>query len=311
LSGLSLAVSWGWEWWCAEMARVEAMRRVSRLLAGVVLVTLPYGSAHAFAEGDTAGDTAYERGDYTTAFREFHLLAQEGNHMAQYNLGVMYIQGQGVPHDFAKAMKWFRKSADQGSMLAQNNLGFMYYSGHGVPISYVEAMKWYRKAAEQGFVLAQIRLGFMYGDGKGVPVNHAEAVKWWRLAAERGNSAQAQDLLGISYTFGRGVSVNHAEAVKWLRRSAEQNFPGAQIFLGVAYRAGRGTPKDYVQAYKWWWLAAKRYPEGKERDNAIKLLAEIEQQMTPEQIATARTLAREWKPKESDGAFEYLQSRPK
>lgn len=275
--------------------RRKTMRRVSRLLEGVVLATLLYGSAQASPDGETA----YERGDYTTAFREFLPLAQEGNHVAQHNLGVMYVQGQGVPRDFAEARKWFRKSADQGFADAQNNLGFMYYSGHGVPINYAEAMKWYRKAAEQGFVLAQIRLGSMYGDGTGVPMNHAEAVKWWRLAAERGNSAHAQDLLGIAYTFGMGVPVDHAEAVKWLRRSAEQGFVDAQIFLGVGYASGRGTPKDYVQAYKWWWLAAKRYPEGKKRDDVIKLLAEIGQQMTPGQIATARMLAREWKPKES------------
>ena len=53
--------------------------------------------------------------------------------IAQYNLGVMYIYGAGVPLDDAKAVEWFRDAAKQGFAEAQNHLGLMYGEGRGVP----------------------------------------------------------------------------------------------------------------------------------------------------------------------------------
>ncbi|MDP4855337.1 MAG: SEL1-like repeat protein, partial [Schleiferiaceae bacterium] len=49
--------------------------------------------------------------------------------------------------------------ADQGYAQAQYNLGIMYANGQGVPKSDKEAVKWYRKAAEQGdAMVAQVRV---------------------------------------------------------------------------------------------------------------------------------------------------------
>ena len=76
--------------------------------------------------------------------------AEQGHPRAQYNLGVLYANGQGVPQDFTEAAKWFRKAAEQGYAPAQNNLGSLYDKGKGVPLDFAEAAKWYRKAAEQG-----------------------------------------------------------------------------------------------------------------------------------------------------------------
>ena len=78
---------------------------------------------------------------------------------AQYNLGIMYYNGQGVPQDYAEAVKWYRLAADQGDAYAQYNLGVMYDNGEGVPQDYKEAVKWYRLAAEQGHAKAQYNLG--------------------------------------------------------------------------------------------------------------------------------------------------------
>ncbi len=56
--------------------------------------------------------------------------------------------------DYTKAVEYYQKSAEQGDAMAQNNLGVCYDKGDGVPQSYIEAVKWYRKAAEQGNVYA-------------------------------------------------------------------------------------------------------------------------------------------------------------
>ncbi len=62
-------------------------------------------------------EAAYQRGDYATAILEFRPLAEQGNAIAQYNLGLMYGKGQGVPQDYAEAVQWYRKAAEQGVAL--------------------------------------------------------------------------------------------------------------------------------------------------------------------------------------------------
>ncbi len=57
---------------------------------------------------------AYQRGDYATALREWRALAEQGDAKAQFNLGIMYSNGQGVPQDYAEALQWYRKAAIQG-----------------------------------------------------------------------------------------------------------------------------------------------------------------------------------------------------
>ena len=113
-------------------------------LLGLVLLT----AAHA---GDLeAGLKALQRGDYTRALRELLPLAEQGNIVAQYNLGVMYFDGKGVPKDDTKAVKWYRLAAKQGDAEAQNNLGVMYANGEGVPKDDAQAYAWLNAAAEQG-----------------------------------------------------------------------------------------------------------------------------------------------------------------
>ena len=66
--------------------------------------------------------------------------AEGGNPEVQFNLGVAYDKGQGVPQDYAESMKWYRKAAEQGLAEAQYNLGVTYYNGQGASKDYVESM---------------------------------------------------------------------------------------------------------------------------------------------------------------------------
>ena len=88
----------------------------------------------------------YDAGDYEKAAKSYSALAKEGNAEAQYNLGMMYRAGRGVPHDYKEARKWYRLSAEQGNPLAQFNLGWMYASGKGVPQDYVQSHMWFNIA---------------------------------------------------------------------------------------------------------------------------------------------------------------------
>ena len=84
---------------------------------------------------------------------EFELtmrLAEGGDTTAQWNLGVMYDTGEGVPQDYKEAVKWYTKAAEQGDVDAQYNLGLMYYNGEGVPKDLVQAYAWYDVAKANG-----------------------------------------------------------------------------------------------------------------------------------------------------------------
>ena len=73
-----------------------------------------------------AGPRAAQEGDFETALKEWTPLAKSGNASAQYSLGLVYDNGDGIPQDHAEAVKWYRLAADQGHAIAQTNLGLMY-----------------------------------------------------------------------------------------------------------------------------------------------------------------------------------------
>ena len=60
------------------------------------------------------GLNAFEKGDYKTAFTIFEDLAKKGDAKAQYNLGIMYDNGEGVRQDKKRAKEWFGKACDNG-----------------------------------------------------------------------------------------------------------------------------------------------------------------------------------------------------
>ncbi len=99
--------------------------------------------------------SAYERGDYVTAYKEMKPLAEQGNPAAQLNLGTMYSLGKGVPQDYAEAVTWYRKAAEQGNADAQYNLGLICIKGQGVLQDYVLGYMWFSLAASHGDVDAQ------------------------------------------------------------------------------------------------------------------------------------------------------------
>ena len=123
--------------------------------------------------------------------RWFRLTAEQGDATVQYNLGLMYATGEGVPEDDAEAVRWFRLAADQGDAGAQFNLGLMYANGAGVLKDDAEAVRWYRLAADQGLAGAQLNLGNRYATGEGVLKDDAEAVRWYPAGCRTGPSQRA------------------------------------------------------------------------------------------------------------------------
>jgi hypothetical protein len=133
-----------------------------------------------------AGTDAYQRGDYATAMRELRPLAEQGLASAQFNLGLLYANSQGVPKDDAQARQWYEKAAAQGHADAQVNLGILFVYGRGVPQDYKMAVYWLRLSANQGNDLAQRKLGLMHERGDGVPQDYVQAYMWYYLGGANG-----------------------------------------------------------------------------------------------------------------------------
>ena len=163
------------------------------------------------------------------------------------------------------------------------------------------ALRWRRKALamNERLLMVVVLAVLLQGNAKAGPLeacagafdrqDYAAALQLCRPLAEQGD-ARAQFSIGGMYYNGQGVRQDYVEAAEWTRKSAKQGYAPAQAHLGVMYWNGQGVPQDAVRAYMWLHLAAAQEPDavGK-RDAAAS-------QMSPDEIAEAQRLAREWKP---------------
>lgn len=173
---------------------------------------------------------------------------------AQNTLGLMYLNGKGMPQDNAMATHWFEKAAKQGYIPALNNLGDSYYYGHGILQDYKIAVVLFKRAAKQGYAPAQTNLGDMYYLGRGVEQNYMKALELYEKAALQGY-VEAYNGLGDVYYLGKGVR-DYAKAFHWHRKAAKLNYIPSQKRLGNMYNNGHGITKDSVQAFQWYERAA-------------------------------------------------------
>ena len=145
-------------------------------------LTLIFGISHiSFADFED-GLAAYNSGDYTKAFQEWQILAEDGHVRAQYNVALMYAYGVGTLKDYQASVAWYKKAAEQDYVHAQYNLANMYLRGD--VRNDEEAVYWFRRDAEQGDAPAQYNLGIMYANGKGVTKDMAQCKIWIKKAAE-------------------------------------------------------------------------------------------------------------------------------
>jgi uncharacterized protein len=124
----------------------------------------------------------------------FLALAAARSAEAQWRLGQLFEQGNGVPPSLAIAAAMFRRSADQDFAQAQNSLGDLYIAGRGVTQDFHEAARLYRKAAAQNCVEAQLNLAALYLHGIGVERDLA-AARQWALKARLSRAQAAEDML--------------------------------------------------------------------------------------------------------------------
>jgi TPR repeat protein/uncharacterized caspase-like protein len=189
------------------------------------------GSEFGIAEAQLLLGLSFARGmgvkrDRDAAYDLLYKAAQQGNAMAQYNLGWLCYDG---PKGVAKAAEWCKKAAAQGLLDALRTMGGFYRMGIGVEKDLNESIRTYRLAAKQGDSLSMYRLAELYANEPGMQ-DETEATKWYQLAAEKGD-VDAQFKLGVRYEHGQGISQDRSAARNWYKRAAEQGHSLARATL--------------------------------------------------------------------------------
>jgi TPR repeat protein len=157
--------------------------------------------------------------------------------------------------DQLKAEAAVRKAAKAGNAEAQFRLGVMYGNGDGVALDHAAAVDWFEKAAAQGHENALITLAWMFANGTGVDVDEDRARELYVTAAEAG-STKAQYVVATMYRFAQyGMQKDIAQAVDWYLKAANQGMPTAQFALGKMLMEGKGVMQDDAAALQWLSLA--------------------------------------------------------
>ncbi|RIA88009.1 hypothetical protein C1645_827011, partial [Glomus cerebriforme] len=203
----------------------------------------------------------YENGEKTErnlekAFYWYQEAAENGYKDAMNSLAIYYSNGKGTEKNLEKAFNWHQKAAEIGHIKAQFDLAVCYYNGKGTEKNLEKAFYWFQKAAEKGNIYAMNSLAICYENGKGIKKNLEKAFYWYQKAAENGNKI-AMNSLAICYHIGKGIEKCLGKAVYWYQKAAEINYIKAQLNLAVCYYNGVGTEKNLEKAFYWYQKAAK------------------------------------------------------
>lgn len=203
-----------------------------RFLTGLFIVLL-FSLQPVSVQGDDASDrraleealNALERKDFKRGLQIIKPMAEKGHPFAQWVLGDMFKDGEGVAKDIGAARSWWMQAASKGLDAAEVSLGDSYATGIGGIEDWKEATKWWRRAAEKGNARAQTGLALALYDGKGLPRDRAEAAKWFQKAANAGE-VQSQAMLGQMFLLGEGgLRASFVDAYKWVLLAGEEGKP--------------------------------------------------------------------------------------
>jgi len=146
---------------------------------------------------------AIQNEDYIKARRLLRPLAEENNAEAQFLLGSLYVNGQGVKEDETEGLSWVMKAArqgydearlsalsicldlaNQGDATAMYNVAYMCLEGWGGEQDTDVCMKWLETAAKFGHLRSAKVLSGIYSEGKfGITPDEGKASYWSSFAA--------------------------------------------------------------------------------------------------------------------------------
>lgn len=229
--------------------------------------------------------------------------AEQGRSDAQLNLGVMYMEGLGVPADREQALFWLNQAlangrneaytnignvyekmppideklafqnhqqgANAGQQFAQANLGRCYLYGIGVEANHEKGISLLTEAADNGVPFAQDMLIQIHLDGKTLPQNKKKAFELSQKYADMGYATGLYNL-GVMYEQGWGVEVNHTQSAEYFRKAAEKNQVSAQYNLALMLWEGKYIQQNEEEAIALFKTAAE-HNCGKAMDSLTRI----------------------------------------
>lgn len=221
-------------------------------------------------EAFRAGIQALRAGDLPGGLRALEYAADHGHAIAQWKLGRMYADGDGVARNDRRAFEYFQAIADahaddspstpQARFVANAFVALGGYYANGVPNSPIKA-------------------------------DPDRAREMFSYAASYFGDADAQYHLGRMYLATAGVARDVKQAARWLMLSATKGQPQAQALLGAMLFKGDGVPRQEARGLMWLTLARDAAPQDK---TIVELHAAASQQATDDQRALALTYLEGW-----------------
>lgn len=187
-----------------------------------VLCVLAFSSGYAVAGADNK----------VQRFQELQQVAKQGEPEAMYQLGILYLIGDGVTKSYQQGIRWVEDAAMQGYPDAQSMAANLRYKeAQENPDSYSKALLWYGAVAVSSHPNAkeaQFIMGSMYKLGQGTDIDY-ELSKEWLENSMLGNDKReqvgaAQFMLGNLYELGQGVEQNGQVAKGWYKKSCKSGY---------------------------------------------------------------------------------------
>jgi len=203
---------------------------------------------------------SYRSGNPASSVEALKYAAAGGEALAQWKLGRMYADGDGVPRDDYKAYQYFQGIVDnydedtanwrEKSVVASAFVAVGLFNLKGISGNRLQADA---EAAQRLFMYAathfsdsnaQYQLARLYLDGApGVPRNHMQAARWLNLAAEK-NHVESQALLGQLLFSGDGVPAQRARGLMWMTLAREGAGGKTQDWIRAQYEQAIHAAND-------------------------------------------------------------------
>lgn len=216
------------------------------------------------------GYTALQGGEITTALDAIQYAADQGYVRAQWMLGHLYAEGQGVPEDDRQAFDIFAGIVDR---FAREN----------------------PRGPDSAFIAdAFVVLGGYYRGGAVAPADHERARQLYLHAATYFASPAAQYELAIMFYGGEMGAADPVQAVRWARLAAENGSPQAQALLGHMLFEGQGVPRQPVLGLAYLTIALLRGGAEGDGSNLRRMHEQAFSVATRAERRTAQALAEDW-----------------
>jgi TPR repeat protein len=212
----------------------------------------------------------------------FYQAARQNNALAQYDLGLCFIGGQGVERNDALGVHWYQLAATQGLELACCSLANCYRQGLGTPKNIHKAIEILEPLAQRGCLQACDELGKLYlglathDFNDSIPIDSTlmeKALYYLNRVADHNNAEALYTLAGLYVGSPYGchfIPSNFEIAAKYYEKAAQLGHGQAANNLGLLYEHGKGVEQNIKRAFRYFSKAAQLgIPQG--RYNLAKL----------------------------------------